>query len=82
MKDLPHKAKTEGLKEEYNAACPVCAKTFKIQPCMGMELGMNMGTIVCNNCNSFLHVKINANNDGMITQRFDDFIKGEMKINV
>jgi len=53
------------LLTSYNCRCAVCNSDFTIEPSILMEMGFNVGHTSCPNCNTFLHLEIMPDINGI-----------------
>lgn len=64
----------------YKAICPCCGTELWVCKSMAMEMGMSdMGSGSCFNCNKFLHLEFDKENQIMKATPWDDYMKTREK---
>lgn len=59
--------------KRYKGICPTCGKAMWIRKSVFMEMGANVGSGTCPNCETFLHIIFNPEREEMDLERFEDY---------
>jgi len=74
------KERIKDTRLRYKGICPVCgAELWICKSIMMIDFGQNMGHGSCYQCNTFLHLTFNEDQQAFDTETWDDYMKRERK---
>ena len=62
------------LKDRYEFECAACLHVMWFAPSLMMKLGRNSGAARCENCEKYLHLEIDDNNERGLSIVFSEWV--------